>query len=353
MRYILLWSDPEHCPFNYLGEGRATFKERNCSWTNCYVTSDRNHLGDYTEFEAVAFNGPDLPDLRTRNDLPKRRSPRQKYVYVNIESAANYPICTKSWDFYFNWTWTYRLDSDLVWKYFVIRNSSDHVIGPSASVAWTREADTEDIDEALKEKLKSKKKAAAWFVSNCDTQSLREDVVKQIREYTRAFNLVVDIYGECGELSCPKPTMRECLKILEKNYYFYFAFENSLSDDYVTEKVLHALNHNTVPVVYGGADYKRFLPPGSYLDARELGPRRLVEIMHNVIRSPDAYHSFFRWKQLYRFEQSDARAATDVRCELCAALNGAGERRHGAYSRFQQWWTPHTSCRNVFVVKIH
>ncbi|XP_038216310.1 alpha-(1,3)-fucosyltransferase C-like [Zerene cesonia] len=259
IRYILLWSDPKHSPFNYLGEGRATFSERNCSWTNCYVTSDRNYLGDYTEFEVVAFNGPDLQDLRSRNNLPKRRSPRQKYVYANIESAATYPICSKSWDSYFNWTWTYRLDSDLVWKYFVIRNSSGRVIGPSESIKWVREDDMGDISESLKEKLKSKTKAAAWFVSNCDTQSLREDVVKQIQDYMRAFNLAVDIFGECGKLSCPKSAMIECLKILEKDYYFYFAFENSLSDDYVTEKVLHALNHDTVPVVYGGANYRKLV----------------------------------------------------------------------------------------------
>lgn len=46
----------------------------------------------------------------------------------------------------------------------------------------------------------------------------------------------------------------ECIDIVEENYYFYLAFENS---DYVTEKLMTALDHYTVPVVLGGANYSR------------------------------------------------------------------------------------------------
>lgn len=38
------------------------------------------------------------------------------------------------------------------------------------------------------------------------------------------------------------------------DYYFYFSIENSFSEDYVTEKLLHALKHYAIPVVYGGAN---------------------------------------------------------------------------------------------------
>ena len=34
-------------------------------------------------------------------------------------------------------------------------------------------------------------------------------------------------------------------------YKFYFAFENSLCDDYITEKFFNMLKHNIVPVVLG------------------------------------------------------------------------------------------------------
>ncbi|VVD05163.1 unnamed protein product [Leptidea sinapis] len=249
MHYILLWSDPEHSPFKEFGEGQALFERSNCSYVNCFVTSDRNYLDDYTQFEVVAFNGPDLPVLRSTNNLPKRRARSQKYVYVNMEAAATYPLCSHIWNRYFNWTWTYRLDSDIVWRYFVIRNSSGHVVGPSASMTWMNLTDMKPIDVQLKVKLSRKRKAAAWFVSNCNTASLREHVVKEIQELMLALGLRLDVYGECGRSSCPVTSMKYCLKQLEKQYYFYFAFENSISEDYVTEKVLHALKHNTVPVV--------------------------------------------------------------------------------------------------------
>ena len=57
--------------------------------------------------------------------------------------------------------------------------------------------------------------------------------------------------------------------MLERDYKFYLAFENSLCRDYVTEKFFNALLFSTVPIVYGGADYEAIgAPPNSYIDVR-------------------------------------------------------------------------------------
>lgn len=53
--------------------------------------------------------------------------------------------------------------------------------------------------------------------------------------------------------------MDDCLTAVEENYYFYLSFKNSFSEDYVTEKVMTAIDHYTVPVVYGGADYHKYV----------------------------------------------------------------------------------------------
>ena len=45
---------------------------------------------------------------------------------------------------------------------------------------------------------------------------------------------------------------------INNNYYFYLAFENSLCDEYITEKFFRTLNYNTVPVVMGGPRYIYF-----------------------------------------------------------------------------------------------
>lgn len=88
--------------------------------------------------------------------------------------------------------------------------------------------------------------------------SLREHFVKQLEEQMHVYALELDVYGDCGKLQCSQINMKGCELMLQKNYYFYLAFENTFSEDYVTEKILHALRHDTVPIVFGGANYTRF-----------------------------------------------------------------------------------------------
>lgn len=58
-------------------------------------------------------------------------------------------------------------------------------------------------------------------------------------------------------------------RMIERDYKFYLAFENSLCHDYVTEKFYNALLFNTVPVVYGGADYETLAPLGSFINVNK------------------------------------------------------------------------------------
>ncbi|XP_053624853.1 alpha-(1,3)-fucosyltransferase C-like isoform X2 [Plodia interpunctella] len=257
-KYMLLWTHPEDTPFIYFGQGSSVFINKTCKWSNCYVTGDRNILGDYVKFDAILFSSSRLSGILEETDIPVRRSAHQKYVFSSVESAAHYPITTNNWNGFFNWTWTYKLNSDAIWGYINIRNSTGYTVGPKQEMHWIDVRDMEEIDNDLRLKLQSKNRVAAWFVSNCNTLSRREEFVKKINSELNKYELSVDIYGSCGKSYCPKKIMARCFKLLEKAYFFYLAFENSFSEDYVTEKLLYALQHNTVPVVYGGANYSRF-----------------------------------------------------------------------------------------------
>ena len=46
----------------------------------------------------------------------------------------------------------------------------------------------------------------------------------------------VDIFGACGTNRCPRTSAARCFSLLDKEYKFYLAFENSNCQDYITEK---------------------------------------------------------------------------------------------------------------------
>ena len=59
------------------------------------------------------------------------------------------------------------------------------------------------------------------------------------------------------------------------------SFENSICDDYVTEKFYRrGLNHNLIPVVMNGADMEKIAPPHSYIDVRDFRSPRVRSLFN-------------------------------------------------------------------------
>lgn len=254
MKYILMWTDPRILPQIYMGEGQKGFVEQKCPNTNCYVTGNRSLLADHSKFDALIFNGPEI-FFYLKKELPVKRSLRQKYVFYSHEPSYEYPICGGKYNSFFNWTWTYRLDSDIRSGHLVVRHEG-RVIGPNADMHWINPKDMDPLSEESKDQLKSKTDAVAWLVSHCETMSHREDFARSLAEkLDSAYDLGLDVYGKCSGRRYP--VERTPVKTIKENYYFYLAFEKTFGEDYVTEKVLHALYNNAIPVVYGGANYTR------------------------------------------------------------------------------------------------
>ena len=51
-----------------------------------------------------------------------------------------------------------------------------------------------------------------------------------------------------------------CFGKVAEQYWFYLAFENSICNDYISEKFWRSLDLKTVPVVMGGGNYLRDAP---------------------------------------------------------------------------------------------
>lgn len=133
----------------------------------------------------------------------------------------------------------------------------NQVIGPKVNMHWMKFSEMNETSAFIKNKLQNKYIAAAWIVSNCETP-WRFYYAQRLRKKLAEFGHRLDIYGKCGTILCPRERMEECLALIESDYYFYLSFENSFAKDYVTEKIFHALEHFTVPVVFGGANCSRY-----------------------------------------------------------------------------------------------
>ncbi|XP_028177721.1 alpha-(1,3)-fucosyltransferase C-like [Ostrinia furnacalis] len=349
LKYILQWTSPRNVPFNSMGVGQEGFISRNCSYKNCFVTGDRKYLGDVTKFDVIVFAGPEVVTLPSFY-LPQSRAHHQKYVFASIESSGYYPVCSNRFDGFFNWTWTFRLDSDVRWGYMLVKDAENNIIGPNKIMHWMKLEDMSPVSEEFKQKLKTKKKAAAWFVSNCFDRSGRFEFAEKLKYKLKSYNLMLDIYGKCGQLSCPPSEHEKCLKMLDETYYFYLSFENSFSEDYATEKLLMALQNNVVPIVYGGANYTRFMPYGIYLNAKELGVTALAAKMAEIIKNPEQYANFFRWKNHYSYHSKHEIPETNEYCKMCELLNNEEKlKKTSIISNFKDWWDSPNMCnRSLF-----
>jgi hypothetical protein len=88
------------------------------------------------------------------------------------------------------------------------------------------------ITEEISLVMKSKTKLAVAMISNCGPYAdARISLIKELQKYIH-----IDVYGKCGNFSCPTSQTRECLKSFENEYKFYLSFENSRCEDYITEK---------------------------------------------------------------------------------------------------------------------
>ena len=180
--------------------GLGTYPFIGCPVSNCRTTSDRSLLD---RSDAVIFH-PINMDL---NDMPPpaTRKADQRWIFYNLESPNFTPNIFKGLSNVFNWTMTYRMDSDVYSGYDLVQSEEtlskfSHLAGSLANIKTANR--TPEIWRPL---IQNKKKKVAWFVSHCWTASRREKFVSQLRQF-----IDVDIYGQCGELRCPRGRGAEC-----------------------------------------------------------------------------------------------------------------------------------------------
>lgn len=179
----------------------------------------------------------------------------------------------------------------------------------------------------------NKSKTAAWFVSNCNAFSKRDELTKKLQKY-----IDIDVYGRCGNLVCPeKDPENKCEKMINSTYKFYLSFENALCIDYVTEKLFRTMHNYVIPVVFNGADMNRFVPPYSVINANDFETvEDLADYLKFLSKDLDEYKKYFWWKKHYKIVEDGDSVAY---CNLCKKINEMNvKHKKQVYVDILKWW---------------
>ena len=230
--------------------GRGIFIKEQCPVSACVIATSRR---DSVSADLVVFK-----DHFTMPGMDRRAE--QLWMIFMLES----PLHTQMFKHkeVFNWTATYRSDSTVVAPYERWQYYNDNIRAINQQVNYAA----------------NKTKKVAWFVSNCGARNGRLEYARNLSQFIN-----VDIYGTCGEKRCPRAS-KDCLKMLDTDYKFYLAFENSNCVDYITEKFfVNGLQHNALPIVMGASKeaYERSAPQHSFIHVDDFsGPADLAEYLH-------------------------------------------------------------------------
>ncbi|KAF2365079.1 Fucosyltransferase N-terminal [Trinorchestia longiramus] len=288
---ILLWNQFFGQRDFYFGVGHTPFIRAGCPVNSCFITFDRT-VYPIEYVDAVIWHARD-GDL----SFPHHRARHTRYVFFLEESPFNSNLDLMQYNQVFNYTMTYRRDSDVYLPY----GRFYHLQTLQRTTPFHTNTFT------------NKTVMAAWFVSNCNSHSNRETLVERLQAHIQ-----VDVYGKCGSFKCSSDKTSECLEMLQQRYWFYLAFENSLCQDYITEKFFKLAKYNVVPVVYGLGPYEQIGPPHSYINVLDYNSvKDLADHMTYLSRNVTAYAEYFRWREDYGCS-SDTSAAW---CDLCKKLH--------------------------------
>jgi alpha-1,3-fucosyltransferase len=334
---ILMWNGAhieDTAPFGF---GHEPFIRHGCEISTCVVFDDPSSL-PFEEYDAILVHMHEI----SKTHMPYfQRQKHQRFVFLTQESPISMDtIDVTTMRDVFNWTMSYKLNSDIPFLYGRV------LPGPTApkTLGEAHKMIEETHLRSAKNYAANKSHPVVWMASHCPTKHLREEYVRQLSNY-----IPVDVYGQCGNLSCPHSSRSnflsdpKCYQMMEQKYKFYLSFENSICTDYVTEKFFEIMNRDMVPVVYGGANYSQIAPLHSYINAFDFTPEKLAQYLKKLDENDSLYNEYFWWKDHYRVEAGIDQRASHGFCDLCKKLH-QDEGVIKSYPELVSEWHPKTQC---------
>ena len=281
---IIYWTRKNGADDWTWGSGTSPFQR--CEYKNCQMTTNKQEVIDAEMLLFYCKENPNFPEVR---------HPHQLYVHFSREPP--FQVTRPGYAQYsdvINMTVSYRHDGNMQAPYFKAERRTGSRVHYDPNIRFL-----------------NKTRSVFWMTSNCVPDSKRDVYVKKLQQY-----IDVDVYGLCGNYTCELDTQRRCFSELEAEYKFYLSLENAICQDYYTEKLSNPLQHEIVPIVFGGASYERDLPEQSFINVVDFPhPKDLARFLNEMTETE--YYEYFRWKSDYIILQPG------VPCKLCEFLNSA------------------------------
>ncbi|KAK7879230.1 hypothetical protein WMY93_033989 [Mugilogobius chulae] len=261
--------------------------------------------------DEFGFSGCMLTDDKAL--YSKAHGPRpsfQKWVWFNMESPSNSGKMA-ALDSVFNLTTSYRRDSDIFVPY--------GNLVPLSS------------DANLFTRVPAKDKLVCWIVSNWNSRFKRVQYYNELKKHVQ-----IHTYGRAfGEYIDDKKYVE-----IMSSCKFYLSFENSVHQDYITEKFYSPMKLGAVPVVLGPPreNYEAHAPGDSFIHVDDFtSPKALADKLQHLHEHPDEYMSYFDWRN--SFEVANMRFGHEHACRTCHHLR--------AQTRYQSETGNRYICKNA------
>jgi hypothetical protein len=263
----------------------------------CEFTSDQTRLAQAT---AVLFH---IPTLR-RIPLPPKH-PGQRWVAWSLESVVNYPeLGDPVFMRQFEITMTYRRDATVWWPYFE----------PGTAAALLRPS-----------RHKTESSPLVYFrssmVDRCGRTAYAAALMRRVK---------VDSFGSVlHNRDLPEPDRgRETVLSMTARYKFALVLENSIAEDYVSEKFFYALISGSVPVYRGAPNIAAFAPGSRcFINSADFAePAELAAYLNWLNEHDEAYQEYLAWRHKGlspSFEALVESVREPAPCRLCEHLRRA------------------------------
>ena len=311
---------------------------------NCRITFDTNLL---RQSSAVVFNGLHMPSVQSAkhmNDIRAQSKTPSKFVFLSGLTPLETSFDPSLYEGLFDMTITYKQDSNIRIPYW----PNDPILPSMLRAKEPSRVLTEEEEAEFKQSRKhffdysDKTNFMAFVIKKCGSQLFPNAWMKKMREEGTIDIFTIDnctnILPDTKIFPCKNLYSDECCKLMEK-YKFVAIPEYQLCKDYVSRDYWYSLMAwETVPVVWGAADYKKVTIANTFVNGLEsdyISPA--FKEARKGSEDTGEYNRYLKWTQEQRVD------TFYWQCELCQQLysNDESEKEPIVFSEF---WGKEQNC---------